>query len=289
MKIPQRLSLSACVSTSHVPKLGAVADGVTCQGYMTVPHLAIIASAMLAAESPSTLQGLIWDGGRAAARDTFSKGFWETLKSHIRKHPVGKWLLRKVSGYKLLEKTYDGQFKTVSLWNRGLNKRRWIQEAINEYEASFSECHEAVLSPERVRKAFKEDVSDALNAIITTTFLLVVPTALAFLTSYNTPRKGISCRSGTYLIYGVSQVIECLLWIWEVTLKVKYADRWSEAQTRAKTISWVGQIFVGFFSVFAAVVGTLMQLLGVFRTCICKVNHPFLAWPCWRPFICASY
>lgn len=247
---------------------------ISSEGYMTVPHLAIVSSAMLAAASPDALQGIVWDGGAAASRDKFVKGFWDTVKSHMRKYGCLKWVLGKVRGYELMENTYDGHFKTVSLWNRGPNKRRWVQEAIRDYESSFPESIEGLLSPEDVRKALKENVGDVLNAIIATAFLLVVPSALAFLTSYNTPRKGIACRSGTYLIYGVSQVIECLLWIWEVSLKIKYGDRWSEAQTRAKTISWVGQMFVGFFAIFAAVIGTLMQLLGVYRTCACKVRHP---------------
>lgn len=256
--------------TSHAPTKRAFAD-VGHQGYMTVPHLAIVSSAMLAAASPDTLQGIIWDGGATASRDKFAKGFWDTIRSHVREYRLGKWLLRKARGYELMETTYNGRFKTVSLWNRGPNKRRWVHEAIREYEDSFTESYRAFLSPERVRAALSENGGDAVNAIVATAFLLIVPSALAFLTSYNTPRKGVSCRSGTYLIYGGSQVIECLLWIWETSLKIKYGDKWSEAQTRAKTLSWVGQVIVGFFAVFAAVVGTSMQLLGVFRTCACKV------------------
>lgn len=243
------------------------------QGYMTVPHLAIVSSAMLAAASPDALQGIVWDGGLAASRDKFVKGFWDTVQSHMRKHRWLKWVLRKARGYELMENTYDGHFKTVSLWNRGPNKRRWVHEAIRDYDARLPERSEGLLSSEEVRSALKENTGDVLNAVIATAFLLVVPSALAFLTSYNTPRKGIACRSGTYLIYGLSQVIESVLWIWEVSLKIKYGDRWSEAQTRAKTISWVGQMFVGFFAIFAAVVGTLMQLLGVYRTCACKVRR----------------
>lgn len=243
------------------------------QGYMTVPHLAIVSSAMLAAASPDALQGIIWDGGPEASRDKFVKGFWDTLRSHVSRYRLGKWLLGKARGYELMEKTYDGQFKTVSLWNRGPNKRRWVQEALRDYELSFPADAEGLMSPGEVRKALRENVGDVVNAIIATAFLLVVPSALAFLTSYNTPRKGIACRSGTYLIYGITQVIECLFWTWEISLKVRYGDRWSEAHTRAKTISWVGQVFVGFFAVFAAVIGTLMQLLGVYRTCACKVKE----------------
>lgn len=239
---------------------------------MTVPHLAIIASAMLAAASPSALQGIVWDGGAAAAsRDKFEGGFWDSVKSRMQEYAILRWLLERIRGYEIIENTYDGQFRTVSLWNRGPNKRRWVQEAIRDYETCCLDSDESLMSAKDVRDALREDLGDGLNAVVATALLLVVPSTLAFLTSYNTPRKGIACRSFTYLVYGISQVIECLLWVWEIRLKTKYGDRWSEAHTRAKTINWLGQMFVGFFAIFAAVIGTLMQLLGVYRTCACKV------------------
>lgn len=239
---------------------------------MTVPHLAIIASAMLAAESPSALQGIVWDGGSAASRDRFEKGFWDSVKNKMQDYSLLKWVLGKVRGYEVIENTYDGQFKTVSLWNRGPNKRRWVQEAIRSYETSHVESRgENLMRPEDVRQALQEDVGDILSVAIATACLLVVPSALAFLTSYNTPRKGISCRTLTYLVYGITQVLECLFWTWEAWLKVKYGERWSEAHTGAKTVAWLGQMVVGFVAIFAAVIGTLMQLLGVYRTCLCMV------------------
>lgn len=244
---------------------------------MTVPHLAIIASAMLAAESPSTLQGIVWDGGSAASRDRFEKGFWDSVKTKMQEYSLLKWLLGKVRGYEVIENTYDGQFKTVSLWNRGPNKRRWVQEALRDYEASYAAVEggiEGRMAPKDVRAALREDWGDVVNATIATACLLVVPSALAFLTSYNTPRKGISCRTLTYLVYGITQVVECLFWAWEICLKIKYGDRWSEAHTGAKTINWMGQMVVGFVAIFAAVIGTLMQLLGVYRTCACMVTVP---------------
>lgn len=242
---------------------------------MTVPHLAIIASAMLAAASPSALQGIVWDGGSEASREGLDKGFGDSARSKMQEIPVLRWLLGKSREYEVMENTYDGQFKTVPLWKRGPNKRRWIQEALREYEASRAtgERCEGLMAPEDVRAALTENIGDVLNATIATAFLLIVPSTLAFLTSYNTPRKGISCRTLTYLVYGTCQVVECLFWVWEVCLKVKYGERWSEAHTRAKTINWLGQMVVGFIAIFAAVIGTLMQLLGVYRTCACMVCY----------------
>lgn len=243
-------------------------------GYMTVPHLAIIASAMLSASSPDALQGIVWDGGAAASRDKFEKGFWDSVKAKMQESAPLRWLLGKFRGYELMENTYDGHFQTVSLWNRGPNKRRWIQQAARDYAARHDQSSEATMAPEELKKALKEDPGDIVNALLATALLLIVPSALAFLTSYNTPRKGMSCRSLTYVVYGISQVIECIFWVWEIWLKIQYGERWSEAHTGAKTMNWLGQMFVGFWAIFAAMGGTLMQLLGVYRSCVCEVKQP---------------
>jgi hypothetical protein len=65
-----------------------------------------------------------------------------------------------------------------------------------------------------------------------------------------------------------------MLWGWEAWLKVQYGARWSDTKTPAKAINWWAQAFVGFFAVLAAVGGTLMQLLGVYRSCPCRVSQP---------------
>lgn len=248
-------------------------------GYMTVPYLAIISCAMLASGSPTALQGMVWDGGEALKSPKPVKSFRHSIRTKMEEHSVFRWLLNKVRGYELLKSTFEGNFETASLWNRGPNKRRWVQEAVRDYAANYSQSHyDGSMSPEEVTRALKEKPGEIIRALASSLTLLIIPSALAFITSYNTPRKGISCRTMSYLVYGICQVIECLLWIWEIWLKIKYGERWSEAQTRAKAINYCGQLFVGFWAVFAAVIGTLMQLLGVYRTCVCMVGF-FPRWP----------
>lgn len=187
----------------------------------------------------------------------------------------------------MLKSTFEGNFETASLWNRGPNKRRWVHAAIRDYAAHYSELPEAGLSmsPEQVSQALKERPWEVLRAIVLSLALLLIPSALAFITSYNTPRKGISCRTLSYLVYGICQVLECVLWLWEMSLKMQYGDRWSSARTRAKAINYCGQLFAGFWAGFAAVIGTLMQLVGVYRTCACMV--PLSYWI--HPHAPASY
>lgn len=194
------------------------------------------------------------------------------MKSRVERFAIFRWVLKKTGKYEPIQPIYDGQFRTVTLWNRGPNKRRWVEEAIRDYGTThFDEHGDRSMPPEEVRKQLSMSLGDHLNILAGSVVLLILPSLLAFLTSYHTPRKGVSCRSGTYLIYSITQVLECLFWVWEGWLKRMYGERWSEARTRAKTINWCGQTFVGFFAIFTAVVGTLMQLLGVYRTCACKV------------------
>lgn len=239
---------------------------------MTVPHLAIVSCALLACHNPSALQGVVWDGGAIASRERSDRGSWDSMKTKAETFAIGRWILEKTRRYKLIEPVYDGQFKTVTLWSRGLNKKRWVEEAVRDYAGQFERLHDRLMSSEDVRKRLNMSLGDYLYIAAGSAVLLVVPSLLAFLTSYNTPRKGISCHSGTYLIYVGTQVLECLLWGWEVWLKGMYGERWSEARTRAKSITWCGQVLVGFFAIFAAIAGTILQLLGVYRTCVCKVR-----------------
>lgn len=66
---------------------------------------------------------------------------------------------------------------------------------------------------------------DRWNVFWGTFFLLLVPSLLAFLTSYNTPRKVLSCRSINYVVYVASQLAAMACWVWEVRLKVRYGAR----------------------------------------------------------------
>lgn len=193
------------------------------------------------------------------------------MKNKAEGFTLGRWLLKTTARYKLTEPMYDGQFKTVTLWSRGQNKKRWVEESIRYYTAHFEELGDGLMPPETIRKRLGMGLEGHFYIAARSAILVIIPSLLAFLVSYNTPRKGISCYSGTYLIYAITQVVECLFWGWESWLKRMYGERWSEARTRAKTISWCGQMLIGFVAVLTVAVGTLFQLLGVYRTCACKV------------------
>ncbi|KAI0964887.1 hypothetical protein F4678DRAFT_477037 [Xylaria arbuscula] len=247
--------------------------------WMVIPYLAIIACAMLAANSPSTLDAIVYDGANTALPDKYEVSFLysriQVVKAYIK--PLAK-LLRLIEGYNPVELAFEGRFRTVKLWKRGLNKRQWVQEAVNDYEASMT-LHRLGrgIGPEKLRRQLTLDARDCSYVVISALFLVIAPTALAFLLSYHTPRFGLSCRSLVYLVYAISQVCEMILWSLAARLRVKYGTRWSEAAPIAKRFCWYGQVVVGFFAIFAAVGGTILQLLGVYRNCLCQV--PATYWP----------
>ncbi|KAI2619259.1 hypothetical protein GGR54DRAFT_136196 [Hypoxylon sp. NC1633] len=246
--------------------------------WMVIPYLAIISCAMLASNSPSALDGIVYDGGSTASDDDYDPSFW---KQQLRKFKTYKWigfLLRQLEGYNPIETAFEGRFRTVKLWKRGLNKREWVHEAISEYAAAWSSRQNRnEIEPGELRRRLALSPRDCFYVLVGALFAVLAPCVLAFLTSYNTPQAGLSCRSLTYLVYAISQVCEMALWTCAAQLQIQYGTRWSDASPVAKRVCWWGQVFVGFFAIFAAVGGTLMQLLGVYRSCACKV--PVRYWP----------
>ncbi|KAK6841542.1 hypothetical protein PG987_002402 [Apiospora arundinis] len=228
--------------------------------WMTIPYLATVSCAMLASNSSSVLQGIVYDGGgpRAVPVRT-APGFWGDIKTRFKKHTFVRHIMRRLNGYELIEHTYEGRFQTVTLWNRGLNKRRWVQEAIKEGEGIGDSNSlpppppPRLITPDELRAGLRLRFGDLWNMFWGTAFLLLVPSTLAFLTSYNTPRKVLSCRTITYVLYASSQMCAVALWAWEARLKVRYGARWSETPSREKALNWWSQALVGFVGVFAAI------------------------------------
>ncbi|KAI3323356.1 hypothetical protein HD806DRAFT_522560 [Xylariaceae sp. AK1471] len=242
--------------------------------WMVIPYLAIVACAMLAANSPSTLDGIVYDGANTALPDQYEASFLSfQIQKAVKTYKPLAMILRQLEGYNPVETAFEGRFRTVKLWKRGLNKRQWVQEAVNDYEASMT-VHRLGkgISSEELRDSLTLNAQDCSYVAVGALFLVLTPNLLAFLTSYNTPRAGLSCRSLTYLVYAISQVCEMVLWSLAARLRIRHGTRWSETNPVAKRFCWYGQVFVGFFAIFAAVGGTMLQLLGVYRTCICQVS-----------------
>jgi hypothetical protein len=170
---------------------------------MVIPYLAIIACAMLAANSPSTLDGIVYDGADSTLPDKYEASFFASRIQRAKKYKPLAIILRQIEGYNPIETAFEGRFRTVKLWKRGLNKRQWIQEAVNDYEANtnyyqrLGDGNGCGIKPDQLRAELTLDARDCSYVAVGALFLVLAPNSLAFLTSYNTPRAGLSVRYST--------------------------------------------------------------------------------------------
>jgi hypothetical protein len=109
--------------------------------------------------------------------------------------------------------------------------------------------------------------------------LVVLPPGSGGFVAYWTPPRGVGCRSLGFLLYALCQTVITAVAVmrctnedneWQPSLQ-----RWSSGW-RFKAIStpfW-------FLSLFSAIGGTILQIVGVFENCFCKtVAQYWLRWP----------
>ncbi|KAH8199446.1 hypothetical protein TruAng_006384 [Truncatella angustata] len=189
--------------------------------WMTIAHLAVISSAMLASNNPSALQGLI---GRARGKShqtaSAAKAERRVEKSSncSATTSLRARFIRWMKSVKVLEHAFDSTFEPMSLWKRGPNKRLWMDKVVEAYEE------------DRQDDKFMQ-TDELLKAL----------------------RMGFWTRA------------LMLLWSWNVDLSRSHPDSWALQICRGL------QIVFGSLAVFSAIGGTLMQIMGVYRNCLCKM------------------
>jgi hypothetical protein len=211
---------------------------------MIIPHVAIISSLLLASNNPSTFEGIV---GRP-----------------LEEHPPV---------LKIFALAYPSRYKTEWMWFRGRSKYLWIKKAIDSYNTDnpFSDLE--------LSATFS--LFDWMLITFFTFILVAVPIVLAFLTSYFTPNIGVSCRSLTFAVYFFTQFLQLVLWLWVLKTsticpagKLHSPMRWTR-DTRWNAyrcfIWWTLATIFGIASVFTSIGATIMQLLGVYRNCLCAL------------------
>ena len=224
--------------------------------WMAIPHIAIISGLLLAGNNPNTLEGVV---GRKTAEEGPRKWF-------------------------IFELVYESRYRPAWIWDRGRSKRIWALRVQRTY-------HNRVTDPLRDRIAIK--FGDWMTISTFAFALIAIPSSLAFLTSYYTPTVGLSCRSMTFLVYMLCQFCLILLWIWNIqstTLGNRYeiyhpATRipWTPDHNFMNAsnawypwVWWPLVIVAVAIATFTAIGGTMMQIIGVYRTCLCMI--PVTAW-----------
>lgn len=245
--------------------------------WMVIVHVAIVSGCLLAANNPATSTAIV---GQRLAPAIPAKPTLKSRDNHYTIPSVTEFgyfifdhiiLLRDLTvfygNYYLFSDAYDTTFQPVWMWRRGANKRQKIKNS------------QAWLRPQSPQN------KDYLIAgrwswfliWISAVILVAVPPAAGAVVSYATPPIGVSCRSLSFMIYAGCQVVLCTTYVfrhlWHYELM---SDGPSTGVSRHRPL-WIKRLlahnFWNFlpllFSAFCCVGGTVMQVVGVFRNCLC--------------------
>ncbi|XMA14279.1 hypothetical protein WAI453_007070 [Rhynchosporium graminicola] len=252
--------------------------------FMIIPHVSIVSGLLLAGNNPNTLEGVV-------AHEFGDTDPPSTEKKHF--------------GTRVFELAYDSRYRPQWLWFRGRSKRQWVEKVWKtyEYRHPFGQKGPMILDEDMsaLRRATTL-TAKSWGVILGMTFLLLgVPFALAFTTAFYTPQVGISCRTLIFTVYTISQLCQILLWLWAYAgapeegtcpalmgkggilhqsgfytpTDVTSLCSWHTIFTIRSLwpIIWFSlAIIFGLGGVFTAIGGTVMQLMGVYRSNKCDIN-----------------
>lgn len=231
----------------------------------------------------STLYGIIDGESRRGDNDTahsIAFGLWYFVIVIV---AIAGSLVLSVATPKALEAIFSdyhashSAFKLRWLDERRMQLWRWSQLSIPGTGGS----PDSILGPQYT-DIFRRYVR---RSCLIAGLILALPCVLAVVVSYSTPGKGWSCRSTTFLSYIAAQELLIVLWYFRSSPRLNQAKEVARVQLMnsdpgayyrvvfwgLSTVSFLYHV-VGALSVIITVGGTIMQLLGVYRNCICKAG-----------------
>lgn len=267
--------------------------------WMIIVHVAIISGCLLASNNPSTSSGIVGSTHASLRSQTNPSGLDKASSVRgVKGWAKTRWTWPRIK-HRILgwSDAYDTEYQPVSLWARGTNKLRWVEQS------------ETYQQDEKFREQMRFTKRGWFFKIwIMSTILIVVPPAAGGVVAYFTPPRGLACRSLSFLVYATCQILL-------VTFSVVHTAvdsggpkagtdshvegeeedsgpiRGSEETSRVVTTmtenstmhnrkSFLQKFFTGkgyvcisvlpwALSLFSAVGGTLMQIVGVYNNCIC--------------------
>ncbi|KAH8747117.1 hypothetical protein F5882DRAFT_491650 [Hyaloscypha sp. PMI_1271] len=137
---------------------------------------------------------------------------------------------------------YESRYKTEWLWFRGRSKYFWLQRAFLLDNINTKTAPKPQLT--NLQSAINFSIFDWAKMLIITTALIFVPFILAFLTTIS--QDGTLHSPAHPTETGLPNLTSCITY-------------WTLAT-----------LFIG-TSIFAAIGGTIMQLLGVYSNCLCAL------------------
>lgn len=234
--------------------------------WMAIVHVAIISGCLLATNNPSTstaIVGLPPDPRQPLRRASTLLDRNGRPKSYLMSFKEWLGLRReshRIRHLPLFHPAYDTRFQPVWLWNRGINKMRWLERS-------------HVFSNQLFRGRFNLTTFEwIIYIIIPTIVLIILPPVAGGVVSYATPPVGFACRSLSFVTYASLQcalgLISLLRYYFEDKGFLKEHPRWKLFFSNIRlTIS----VILTLGSAFTSIGGTMMQVMGVYRNCFCYV------------------
>lgn len=230
--------------------------------WMVIVHVAIVSGCLLASNNPATSAGIVGSGHEALEYRPPVLRRAGTLHSHRSgEDPKTASRRGRKRFYNLIfgwSNAYETDFQPVSLWGRGSNKMQWIKET-SEYKSPDGKFKELVhITP----------LGWMLKILLPALTFIVLPPASGAVVAFFTPPKGMGCRSLSCTIYACCQVVVTILH----TIRCAVDDG---SYGRSFKYFFTGWRFVGLCSLFwfgsfmSAIGGMTMQIIGVYRNCVC--------------------
>ncbi|KAH7138045.1 hypothetical protein B0J11DRAFT_513461 [Dendryphion nanum] len=212
--------------------------------YGVVVIVAIVSSSVLGIDNPSSLNAVFSENMSPATLPLLENNTSRTEESFLSRFAF-----------------HNPPFVPAWLYSRARNFNLWTENAKT-----------ALPFPPVLIAKIHSHTPRFLSGLLASV-LIALPCAGACWISYSTPSVGFGCRSVCHLIYAGSQIILILVW-WT----------WHNAPTTSKSsnfsFSSISVLFLSTIALVAGLVssigGTIMQLVGVFKNCICKASLMYL-------------
>lgn len=246
--------------------------------WMIVVHVAIVAGCLLANNNPNTSTAIV--GMLPSEHDS----------------TVGHGPIRFIESLTGWSKSYDTIFQPVQMWHRGSNKMKWLR---GSQEWQHYEQGQVIRKHAGVLKWYWLCIPAGV--------LVTLPSIGGAVVAYATPPVGFGCRSLSFICYAACQFILTVkatieldsepgsLWPflrsfaapwswfcfviqkiwWIVSLVYRACPKWGHGIRDFIFITLPLLVVPIVGSLFAGIGGTMMQVIGVFRTCLCYINAQF--------------
>ncbi len=157
------------------------------------------------------------------------------------------------------------------MWNRGKCKYDWLIRLCFEFHDHYPDHLQVNDQLQVLRDELHMTVVKWMAISIPTFLLFVGPCVFGFLQAFWTPQIGLSCRAMIFVVYAGAQMLLLLMRVREFSWGRLVAWRDSHLlRTLLETLRAIG--FAA--AIFSAIGGTLMQMIGLYRNCLCSIPIP---------------